>query len=97
MDPDPHLDPDPELRKFVAGSGSGINHSGNHSTAWFIHTKRYSVVKDAPVAVSIIHIKSTYYPALLARKGNINPCHILYKLPMCGYRVGNTVGIIFRF
>ena len=25
---DPDLDPDPELGKFRAGSGSGINHSG---------------------------------------------------------------------
>ena len=28
MDPDPKLDPDPELKKFKAGSGSGISHSG---------------------------------------------------------------------
>ena len=29
LDPAPDLDPDPELQKFVAGSGSGINHSGS--------------------------------------------------------------------
>ena len=29
MVPDPNLDPDPELYKFVGGSGSGINHSGS--------------------------------------------------------------------
>ena len=28
LDPDPKLDPDPELKKFKAGSGSGISHSG---------------------------------------------------------------------
>ena len=38
MDPNFCLDLDPKLRKFTAGSGSGINHSGSTTLQARVHT-----------------------------------------------------------